>query len=589
MTFWSAFLRTLRWRPGQALEGLFWHVTGRKVRARNRLRLGASQAPYAYDYWIESVENNEALGRAASKIIEGWGHRPIVSVLLYVVEGTTSDQVARTIASVRGQYYPDWELILALPSAFTDKQPGCDDGHLIVLPAVPSRLADAFALAAEKAGGDYLMPLRAGNMLSPSALLRLAEACQRPDTPSIVYGDQDELDARGRRTRPWFKPDWDGEMLLAQDYVSDACAIALPLVRAIVPFAHVDDGAAAFALVLAASQVAGGPIIHTPHILAHVDVGSKRSDQAARVEAVNHYLRSERATSVPGPFQTVKVTWPLPDDAPAVSIIIPTRDKVELLRACVESVLRSTSYPNYEILIVDNGSSERAALDYLSQAHQQPNVRVVTYDHPYNYSAINNYAAALSASPYLCLLNNDTEVIGEEWLTELMRYAVRTDIGAVGAKLLYDDGTIQHAGVIIGICGAAGHAHRFQPSEEPGYFARAHITHEVSAVTAACLVIEKRKFDAVGGLDEENLAVAYNDVDLCLKLGRAGLRNIYVPHAVLVHHESKSRGLDSSPKNIDRYMGELAVLQDRWSTKTHEDPRHNKNLDRYSETFILRL
>jgi GT2 family glycosyltransferase len=218
-----------------------------------------------------------------------------------------------------------------------------------------------------------------------------------------------------------------------------------------------------------------------------------------------------------------------------------------------------------------------------------PKVRLLPYPGTYNFSAINNAAARNARGSYLCLLNNDTEVVSGEWLTELMRYAVRPDIGAAGAKLLYEDGTIQHAGVVVGIGEAAGHAHRFLPAHEPGYFRQPHVAQYVSAVTAACLVVEKAKFEAVGGLDEAELAVAFNDVDFCLKLEKAGWRNVYVPHAVLVHHESKSRGKDISAANIDRYRRELNVLQQRWGTKTYDDPLHNPNLDRYSETFVISL
>jgi GT2 family glycosyltransferase len=285
----------------------------------------------------------------------------------------------------------------------------------------------------------------------------------------------------------------------------------------------------------------------------------------------------------------VKVEWPLPQPLPLVSIIVPTKDKLELLQPCIESVLEQTDYDQFEIVIVDNGSVEERTADYLAAIGKNSKVRVIAYPHDYNFSAINNFAAHEARGTFLCLLNNDTEVVNAGWLTELMRYAVREDIGAAGAKLLYDDGTIQHAGVVIGIGDAAGHAHRFLPGHEPGYFCQPHVAQFVSAVTAACLVVEKRKFEAVGGLDENSLAVAFNDVDFCLKLEKAGWRNVYVPHAVLVHHESKSRGKDISPANIDRYQRELNVLQERWGTKTYEDPLHNPNLDRYSETFVIRL
>jgi GT2 family glycosyltransferase len=186
-------------------------------------------------------------------------------------------------------------------------------------------------------------------------------------------------------------------------------------------------------------------------------------------------------------------------------------------------------------------------------------------------------------------LNNDTEVVEDGWLTEMMRYAVRSQIGAVGAKLLYADNTIQHAGVIVGIGEAAGHAHRNLPTRDKGYFGRAHSAHFVSAVTGACLLVEKQKFLGVGGLDQDSFAVAYNDIDFCLKLERAGWRNVYVPHAVLIHHESKSRGKDHARSQIDRYRKELTVFQKRWGSKTYDDPLFNPNLDRSNETFVIRL
>jgi GT2 family glycosyltransferase len=272
---------------------------------------------------------------------------------------------------------------------------------------------------------------------------------------------------------------------------------------------------------------------------------------------------------------------------PLVSIIVPTKDKLELLQPCVEGVLEGTHYDNFELLIVDNGSVEADTAEYLRNIAKNAKVRILPFPAPYNFSAINNFAVRQARGRYVCLLNNDTEVAEPAWLTEMMRYAVRPEIGAVGAKLLYEDGSIQHAGVVIGIGEAAGHAHRHLPADRPGYFRQPHIAQFVSAVTAACLVVEKNKFLAVGGLDEEALAVAFNDVDLCLKLQAAGWRNVYVPHAILYHHESKSRGKDISSRNIDRYRRELRVLQERWGTPTYEDPVHNPNLDRSSETFLI--
>jgi O-antigen biosynthesis protein len=589
MTFWEAFFRTLHWRPRQALASLYWHLTRRKVRARNGLRLVAAEAPYAYDYWIRAVEDNPGLGKRVPVILKGWSRWPKFTILLRETPGATSEQIKRTIDSVLEQFYPHWQLIVTAALSEHVGLKNRSDPRLIILPRQLLNSNSELNAAIASTSGEFLVPVRIGQFLSPAALFRFGEALQGERQPSIIYGDQDEIDDYGRRIRPWFKPQWDEEMFLAQDYVSEACAVAFEWVRRVLPIREVRDEAFTFALLLAASRAAAGPVIHVPHVLSHICGRTKRSNQAARLAVIGEYLEPIGVKAVPGRFDSVKAEWPLPDDAPAVSIIIPTRDKIELLHACVESVLTLTSYARFELLVIDNGSAEPKALSYLSRIAEHPAVRVISYDHPYNYSAINNFAVGHASAPYLCLLNNDTEVITPDWLTEMMRYAVRADVGAVGAKLLYDDGTIQHAGVIIGICDAAGHAHRFQRSEEAGYFAQPHLTHVVSAVTAACLVVEKSKYESVGGLDADHLAIAYNDVDLCLKLERAGWRNIYVPHAVLLHHESKSRGQDMSPKNINRYRRELAVLQERWGTKTYQDPRHNQNLDRNSENFVLKL
>lgn len=587
MTFWQAFFRTLRWRPKQAFAGLYWHLTRRKVRARNRLRVGAAQAPFAYDHWIETVEEASLSPSDADALVANWKERPKFSILLHGEDGVPDEQVKRTLASVKEQYYRHWELIVPAAVAGTVKSSASPDRGLVVIPgSVDGTRGLELAIAA--ASGDYLIPLRAGHLMALPALIRFAEAVQGKGGPAIAYADQDGVSARGSRVDPWFKPQWDAEMFLSQDYVSAACAIDLHLARTVVPLEECAD-AGIYALLLAVSGASGRPIVHIPHVLCHVGRATGTLSQAGRVCAVGRHLGSLGASAAPGPFDTVKVQWPLPQPPPGVSIVIPTRDKVGLLRACVDSVLASTTYPDFELIIVDNGSTEPAALSYMSAVATDRRVRLLTYDHPFNYSAINNFAAGHSSAPFLCLLNNDTEVVGGDWLTEMMRYAVRPEVGAVGAKLLYDDGSIQHAGVVIGVCDAAGHAHRFAPGDGPGYFGQPHITHQVSAVTAACLVVEKSKFDAVGGLDEQALAVAYNDVDLCLKLEKAGWRNMYVPHAVLLHHESKSRGQDMSPANIDRYMRELSVLQERWGTKAYVDPRLNINLDRFSETFILRL
>ena len=589
MNFWAAFFRTLQWRPKQAFAGLYWHVTGRKVRARNRLRLGVAQAPFAYDFWISSVERQADITAGAAGRIGTWSFRPKFSILIHCSSDNSQQELLRTLGSLDAQIYDGWDVVLTCdPGLGNGLAKGLGDRIRVIEPETPHR-SQALATAIAQASGDYVVPLAPGNALPETALFHLAEALQADPRAEILFGDHDEIDPHGHRRRPWFKPLWNEEMFLAQDYISEVCAIEIALARRVVADGGDLGGAPVFALLLRASSRVQGGIVHVPRIVCHVQAGSPPADQDARVAEVSRHVAASGATASRGPFGSVQVSWPLPTERPLVSIIIPTRDKVELLRACVGSVLAATTYAEFEIIVVDNGSAHRATLDYLSAIANHPAISILTYDRPYNYSAINNFAAAHARGTFLCLLNNDTEVIVEGWLTEMMRYAVRPGIGAVGAKLLYDDGSIQHAGVIVGLGEAAGHAHRFAPSDELGYFAQPHVAHFASAVTGACLVIDKQKFEAVGGLDEQNLAIAFNDVDLCLKLERAGWRNVYVPHAVLVHHESKSRGRDTSPEHIDRYMRELALLQSRWGTKTYRDPLHNPNLDRYSESFIIRL
>ncbi len=561
MTFWEQFLRLLPWRPSQALAALYWQVTRRKVRARNRVREGVQELPFAYDLWISTVERNTALAGNVEAVMNNWAWRPTFLIILHSSSDYTTEQLSRSIASVGRQIYPALTL--------TDHPEG------------------KFGTAVASAQADYIVPLRVGDALSETALFRFAERLQKDRSATLLYGDQDELDTRGRRTRPWFKPRWNKEMFLAQDFLGSASAIQSANARQVIESQGEATGLSA--LLLGITAATDGPIVHIPHILCHVDPSIPLPLPDERLKAVARLVQPLGATCAIGPFGTVKVNWPLPAKLPLVTIIVPTRDRVELLSACLGSLFEKTKYGPFEVLVVDNGSVEPASLTYLAEIAEHPRVRVLRHHQPYNFSAINNRAAREARGSFLCLLNNDTEVVEPQWLSELMRYAVRPEIGAAGAKLLYGDRTIQHAGVVVGLGDAAGHAHRFCPADEPGYFGQPHVAHYISAVTAACLLVDKEKFDSVGGLDEQELAIAFNDVDLCLKLQAAGFRNVYVPHAVLLHHESKSRGNDLSPSQLDRYLGELRVLQERWHTAGYQDPLHNPNLDPYSETYILRL
>ena len=555
------------------------------MRARNRLRIALQQDPIAYSLWIDQIEGGEAAMVAASSVMAGWAVEPRFSILLHQDETLDQGSLNRIVADLAAQVYSAWEMIVvrrpdAWPLAVGDERVRIADR-----PTAAG--SEALRTAGSLARGDYWLPLSSRTRLPATALFHYAEALQA-GSADVLIGDHDQLEATGERGRPWFKPAWNDELALAQDYISQAIAVWAPVAQQVLAERGEYDKAAAYAFGLAAARRQGAVVRSVAHIQAHL-AGAVACSANDRIPAVENQVVKAGAKVSPGVYGTVRVDWPLPARPPLVSILVPTRDQVALLHACLSSVEERTTYAAYEVIVVDNGSTRNDTLAYLSDLDRREGFRVIRDEQPFNFSRLNNLGAAEARGQYLCLLNNDTEIIEGGWLTAMMRQAVRSHVGAVGARLLYDDGSIQHAGVAIGLGDAAGHAHRFQRADAEGYFARVHAAHYVSAVTAACLVVEKSKFLAVGGLDEESFAVAFNDVDLCLKLQSAGLQNVYTPHATLLHHESKSRGKDFSPQHIERYLRELELLQERWSTRTHVDPLHHVNLDRASETYLIKL
>jgi GT2 family glycosyltransferase len=388
--------------------------------------------------------------------------------------------------------------------------------------------------------------------------------------------------------------------LYSQNYFSHLGVYRRELVQAVGGFRAGYEGSQDYDLVLrcVARIEDARDVVHIPEVLYHwrMAEGSTAggheqksyASEAGRKALQDHFDAAALAVHVtvraPGIYRH---RWAMPSDAPLVSLIVPTRDGIEVLRTCIESILEKTSYRNYEILIVDNQSSCPRTLAYLAQLAATGKARVLAYDRPFNYSAINNFAAAQARGSILGLINNDVEVINADWLTEMVSHVVRPDVGCVGAKLYYPNDTIQHGGVVCGIGGIANHAHRHFAKDSPGYFGRLWLIHNLSAVTGAALVVRKPVFDEVGGLDEAGLPVAFNDVDLCLKVKQAGYRNLWTPFAELYHHESVSRGSDEAPEKRQRFLGECAVMYARWDRELACDPYYNPNLTRQREDFSL--
>lgn len=592
-----AYFVVLLKRPLLALPIAYWWITRRKLRARLRLSAAIASLPNHYQLWLSLYQRGTE--GAYISMLPARDADPAIrlAVHLHIGDGQV-DWAMPALASVLSQLAAQDVLYItsstrlsvhAIPTT-------ANGGAIQVVPDAIGTRADALRHVLSVTDATHLVPLDVEASFTFGAIDAFARAIAGdPGHHSIFYADQDERDSRGARSNPWLKPAWDEDLFLAQDYISGACALPTEELRGVIDRVVSDDALAIYdsiaRLVLTGAPL---PVRHIPFVAITTAAGMWCRRHPLRADLVRRLL-TERATSaVPpiveqGRFGELTVQRRLPEPPPKVSVIVPTRDRLDLLAVCVEGVLHRTNYPDIELVIADNGSIEPETLAFFERCGDDPRVTVVRWPHPYNYSAINNFAATHARGSYLCLLNNDTEVIDPFWLSEMMAHATRPEVGAVGARLLYPDQSVQHAGVVVGMGGAAGHAHRGLADGDPGYFAQALVTRGATAVTAACLVVAKEKFDAVGGLDAAKLAIAYNDVDLCLKLRAAGWRNIYVAQAVLIHHEGKSRGLDFAPEHLARYLRELTAFQERWGATRFRDAMHHPALDLASEVYRLKV
>ena len=508
-------------------------------------------------------------------------HKPLVSLLLPIFAPDTP-HLRETLDSMMGQIYPAWELrvmvagsrgefgrILALYASLDGrvKVEGTEDG---------AGEAGMLNAALSRARGELVARLDPGDELAPDALFGIVEILQEGREAGLVYSDHDHVDERGERSRPYFKPGWSPDLLLSHDYLSDLAVYRKSLVEEVGGFRDGIDGNHGHDLALRVAERTD-EIRHVTRVLYHrrVSETSYRPPDTSREVVREALVRRGVEGSVEGGLVSghLRVKYGVAG-RPKVSIIIPTRDNGPTLKNCVESIERLTNYENYEVLIVDNDSADPATLEYLSSTPH----RVVAFREPFNYSRINNFAVSQAEGEYVLLLNDDTEVTDGGWLEEMLGQAQRSGVGAVGAKLLYPNGTVQHAGVLVGVGdpwgpGIAVHAHQFFPNG-PGYVGGIQTTTNFSAVTAACMLLRKTVFEEVGGLDEENLKVAFNDVDLCLRIRERGYRIVYTPYASLLHHESMSRGYGGGNP------AELLYMRERWGDVLDNDPYYNAHFSR---------
>jgi glycosyltransferase involved in cell wall biosynthesis len=514
--------------------------------------------------------------------------------------------LGEAIQSVKDQLYPHWELCIA-DDASTDsavrpflEQLAAEDARIkLVFRSTNGHISAATNSALDEATGDWITFLDHDDLLPPHALFYMVRSIEANPDARMLYSDEDKLDEKGRRFDPYFKCDWNPDLFYSHNLVTHLAFYRKDLIAQTGGLREAYAGAQDYDLVLRAIEhITPGQILHVPFILYHwrahagstatADLNIKPYAMLAGERALNdHFKRIGVRARAQFVGHGYRARYKLPDVPPLVSIIIPTRNMVHLVKVCIESIKAKTRYKNYEIILMDNGSDDPAALAYFAEQAQADNFRVIRDDSPFCYSAINNLGAREARGEILVFLNNDIEIITHEWLDELVSQACRPGIGAVGARLLYPNGMLQHAGIVLGIGGWAGHSHKGFSSLALGYVGRASLISSFSAVTGACLAVQKQHFMKVGGFDEVHLRVACNDVDLCLKFTEIGLRNIYTPFASLFHHESATRGYEDTPEKMARFQKEVRYMWSRWPALMARDPAYSPNLTLDHEDFGL--
>ncbi|MGE6699048.1 glycosyltransferase family 2 protein [Hyphomonas sp. NPDC076900] len=593
--------------------------SGAAAALRDRYRQHQSGPPapknpnVAYLEWIERFDTITRADREAMRAMaDNFEQKPVISIVMPVYN-TPEALLCECIDSVLDQTYPHWELCIAddrspAPHIRTvlDQYAARDPRIKVVYRVENGHISKASNSALEIASGEWVALLDHDDKLAPHALFCVAEAINRMPHASVIYSDEDKIDLQGVRKEPYFKSGWNERLFFEQNMVSHLGVYRKSLVDKVGGFRAGLEGSQDHDLALRIiEQIKPEEIVHIPHVLYHwrilpgstaMDAGEKSYAAKAGLRATQDALerRQIKGRMEPHPqLAYYRLKLDTPEPPPLVSIIIPTRDGLDILEPCIRSLISKTTYTNYEIIIVDNQSSKPETLEYFEKLRQDPRIRIFLYDDVFNYSAINNFAVEKSRGELVCLLNNDTEVIEGDWLREMVAEISQPGVGAVGAKLLYTDGTVQHAGVVLGAGGGtagdgvAAHAMLSIDDNDPGYFALAFLTREVSAATAACLLMTKSVFNQVGGLNERDLRVAFNDVDLCLKIRAAGQRIIWTPYAKLYHHESKSRGLEDTPEKLLRFRGEVEYMRANWGDRLRTDPYYNSNLEVDTGTYFL--
>lgn len=560
----------------------------------------------SYPNWLA---RNEVLDiEAMTQEIATFHYQPKISIAMPVYN-VEEKWLRLCIDSILNQVYTNWELCMA-DDASTDpnvkkiltEYQQLDERIRVVFREQNGHISEATNSALAIATGEFVALLDNDDELAINAFYEVVKVLNENPELDLIYSDEDKIDMDGNRSDPAFKPDWSPDLLLGTNYISHLGVYRRSILEEIGGFRKGYEGSQDYDLVLRFTEkTTKERIKHIPKVLYYwrmlptstaVDQGSKGYAFEAGLRAVQDALvrRGINGHATHGAANGLyDVYYDIKSDK-LVSIIIPTKNGYKDVQRCVSSIIEKTTYQNYEIIMADNGSTDPKMHELYAEFEQQLPGRffVESIDIPFNFSTINNRAVKKAHGEYLLFLNNDTEVITENWLTLMVSFAQQERIGCVGAKLLYPNNTVQHAGVILGLGGVAGHGHYGYPHGDLGYFGRLAINVNYSAVTAACLLMKKADFDAVGGF-EEAFTVAFNDVDLCLKVQALGRDNVWLHEAELYHFESQTRGYDDKGKKKKRFEQEKVMMEEKWGPLIENDPFYNPNLTRDIPNFSLRI
>ena len=598
-----AFLLAKNYLKNYGARALIQRIVdvSRQGTGKNML-VGESYAAYE-DFqqdWALSEQDFQVMGEA----VKQFSSSPLISLIMPVFD-PEENWLTQAIDSVICQSYSNWELCVADDASnkdavreILDEYSHSDSRIKVIKRSENGHISAASNSALSLATGDWVAFLDHDDLLHPAALFCVAKCLQKNPHIKFIYTDEDRIDLDGKKFNPYFKPDYNPSLFTSQNYFNHLSALKKSLIEELGGFRLGYEGAQDYDLFLRyIERIQPEEIFHIPFPLYswrmnHSQFSNEFETTAedAGVLALNdHYQRIGQQVHVskgvcPTTYRSKRA---IPDSPPKVSIIIPTRDGGDYLDRCLSSLYKITVYPNFETIVVNNGSTDQKTLKILEEFEEHESIRVFDKPGSFNFSALNNFGVENSQGDFVCLLNDDTEIVSEDWLDELVSQLFSPRVGVVGAKLLYPDLSIQHAGIVTGISGIAGHGHKHATSSEDGYFYRLRVVHDVGAVTGACLLTTRKLWKELKGLDEDFLKVNFNDVDFCLRARSLGFRVVWTPYAELIHHESKSRGLDISNSKKRRLSQETETMKRRWGDFLLDDPAYSPNLSLDTERFEI--